>query len=96
MKTTLILNVVTMAFIAAAAPSLGQSVITFTDVESEKEVTYAEHAWTNKRFPDYRWKSVKLIHDAQLRVYDRVTLVNREGEKAIIYFDVTKWNGRHY
>ncbi|MEY2493213.1 MAG: hypothetical protein QOH24_2164 [Verrucomicrobiota bacterium] len=70
--------------------------ITFTDVGSEKEVTYAEHAWTNEHFPEYRWKSVKLIHDAQLRVYDCVSLVNRKGEKAIIYFDLTKWNGRHY
>jgi hypothetical protein len=41
-------------------------------------------------------KNVKLIYDARLRVYDRVALVNREGGKAIIYFDVTKWNGRHY
>jgi hypothetical protein len=96
MKTTLVVNGVIVAIIAAAVSSSGQRVIVFTDVGSEKEVTSAEHAWTKKHFPDYRWKNVKLIHDAQLRVYDRVALVNREGGKAIIYFDVTKWNGRHY
>jgi hypothetical protein len=96
MKVPFTLTTAIILFLRAtgfAASSPGERVVTFTDVKNENEGIKAEHAWTRKHFPDYRWKRVRLVQDAQLRVYDRVTLVSDTGEKATIYFDITNWRG---
>jgi len=89
--TAMILFLLATGF--AVSPPGERVVITFIDVKNENEGIKTEHAWTRKHYPDYRWKRVKLIQDAQLHVYDRVTLVNETGEKATIYFDITNWRG---
>lgn len=70
-------------------------VVRFTDLSGERDAIRTEHAWTEKHFPTYRWKSRRLIQDAHLRRYDRVSLVGPNGEKATIYFDITSWRVRH-
>ena len=90
-----VLLMTTVLLFSAGGAHPAESVVTFTNVTGERDGIRAEHAWTEKHFPGYRWKSRRLVRDAQLRTYDRISLVGKGGERATVYFDITNWYVRH-
>jgi hypothetical protein len=53
----------------------------------------AEHAYTRKHYPGWRWKTQSLAGHGG-RHYDVIEMIGPNGETKTIYFDITDWFGK--
>ena len=69
-----------------------ETAVIHPDVTNTIDGVRAEHAYTDKHFPNARWSSQSLLMDKG-RVYDVIELVENR-EKKPLYFDISNWFGK--
>ena len=70
-----------------------ETAIVLEDATSELNGVSAEHAYTSKHYPGWRWKTQSLV-EHEGRPHDVIELVGPNGETKTIYFDITNWFGK--
>ena len=67
-----------------------KTAIMFPDTADKVEGVVKERNWLDQYYPGHRHLMQSLmVHEE--RVYDRVSLTDKEGNAMIIYFDITDW-----
>jgi hypothetical protein len=70
-----------------------ETAIVLEDATNEFNGVSAEHIYTNKRYPGWKWKTQGLMNAGD-KVYDVIELVGPKDETKTIYFDITSWFGK--
>ena len=85
--------------IAAATESANEpgltveTAIILEGATNELNGVQAEHIYTSKRYPGWKWRMQSLM-DAGDKHYDIIELVGQNGEAKTIYFDISSWFGK--
>jgi hypothetical protein len=66
--------------------------IVLDGITNEGSGVRAEHIYTDKHYPGYRWSSQSLANKDG-KVYDVIELT-KNGQTKTIYFDITDWFGK--
>ena len=70
-----------------------ETAIFLEDATNELNGVQAEHTYTSKRYPGWKWRMQSLM-DVGGKHYDIIELVGQKGETKTIYFDISSWFGK--
>jgi hypothetical protein len=70
-----------------------ETAIILEGATNELNGVQAEHAYTNKRSPGWKWRMQSLMNVGD-RHYDIIEPVGQKGESKTIYFDISNWFGK--
>jgi len=70
-----------------------ETAIILEGATNELNGVQAEHAYTSKRYPGWKWRTQSLMNVGD-RHYDIIELVGQKGESKTIYFDISNWFGK--
>jgi len=70
-----------------------ETAIILEGATNELNGVQAEHIYTSKRYPGWKWRMQSLM-DVGDKHYDIIELVGRNGETKTIYFDISSWFGK--
>jgi hypothetical protein len=70
-----------------------ETAIILEGATNELNGVQAEHAYTSKRYPDWKWRMQSLMNVGN-RHYDIIELIGQKGESKTIYLDISSWFGK--
>jgi hypothetical protein len=79
---------------SADEPGLtSETAIILEGATNELDGVQAEHIYTSKRYPGWKWRMQSLMNVGD-KHYDIIELVGQNGETKTIYFDISSWFGK--
>ena len=70
-----------------------ETAIILEGATNELNGVQAEHVYTSKRYPGWKWRMQSLMNVGE-KHYDIIELAGQKGETKTIYFDITSWFGK--
>jgi len=70
-----------------------ETAIILEGATNELNGVQAEHIYTSKRYPGWKWRMQSLMNVGD-KHYDIIELVGQKGETKTIYFDISSWFGK--